>query len=67
MSIYIQLVLITLVLGAIMPQKGKQRIYYIVIMTAIFLLSPTPKEAKPEAFHRSRRTWPKSTDMELPP
>ena len=37
MSIYIQLVLITLALGAIMPQNGQRRIYYIVIMTAIFM------------------------------
>ena len=37
MSIYIQLVLITLVLGVIMPQKGNKRIYYIVVMTALFM------------------------------
>ena len=35
MSIYIQLVLITLVLGVIMPQKGPKRIYYIVLMSLI--------------------------------
>ena len=38
MSIYIQLVLITLVLGVIMPQKGPKRIYYIAIITAILML-----------------------------
>ena len=37
MSIYIQLVLITLVLGVIMPQKGPKRIYYIAVMTALFM------------------------------
>lgn len=37
MSIYIQLVLITLVLGVIMPQKGPKRIYYIAIITAILM------------------------------
>ena len=35
MSIYIQLVLITLVLSVIMPQKGPKRIYYIILMTLI--------------------------------
>ena len=35
MSIYIQLVLITLVLGVIMPQKGPKRIYYIALMAMI--------------------------------
>ena len=37
MSIYIQLVLITLVLGVIMPQKGPKRIYYIAIITTILM------------------------------
>lgn len=35
MSIYIQLVLLTLVLGVIMPQKGPKRIYYIILMAAL--------------------------------
>ena len=35
MSIYIQLVLITLILGVIMPQKGSKRIYYIILMALV--------------------------------
>lgn len=35
MSIYLIIVALTLVLGAVMPQRGKKRIWYIVVMTAI--------------------------------
>lgn len=35
MSIYLQIVAATLILGAIMPQKGRERIYYIAVMTVI--------------------------------
>ena len=44
-----------------------EKVQEMTIITAIFQLSPSAKAEKPEAFHRSRRTWPKSTDMELPP
>ncbi|MBQ8835466.1 MAG: EpsG family protein [Oscillospiraceae bacterium] len=37
MSIYLQIIAATLILGAIMPQKGRERIYYIAVMTAIML------------------------------
>ena len=35
MSIYLYIVAATLILGAIMPQQGRKRIYYILLMTAI--------------------------------
>lgn len=35
MSIYLIIVVAILILGAVMPQRGKKRIYYIVLMTAI--------------------------------
>lgn len=35
MSIYLIIVAATLILGAVMPQKGRKRIYYIVLMTVV--------------------------------
>lgn len=35
MSIYLVIVAATLILGTVMPQRGKKRIYYIVLMTAV--------------------------------
>lgn len=35
MSVYVLIVLATLILGKLMPQQGKQRIYYIVVMAAL--------------------------------
>lgn len=35
MSIYLVIVAVTLILGAVMPQKGRERIYYIAVMTVI--------------------------------
>lgn len=37
MSIYLYIVAATLILGAIMPQQGRKRIYYILLMTAIHM------------------------------
>lgn len=35
MSIYLTIVIAVLVLGAVMPQKGRERIWYIALMTAL--------------------------------
>ena len=35
MSIYLIIVAITLILGAVMPQKGRHRIWYVALMTAV--------------------------------
>lgn len=37
MNIYLYIVAATLILGAIMPQKGRERIFYIAVMTAIHM------------------------------
>ena len=35
MSIYLVIVALTLILGALMPQKGRRRVYYIILLTVI--------------------------------
>lgn len=37
MSIYLYIVAATLIFGAIMPQQGKKRIFYMILMTAIHM------------------------------